>query len=139
MKVRTPLLVIASVVALLAGCGAPPPLQLPPATSVTIAVRYSRFDPGVVTVRTGVPVRFTLRNDDPIEHEWIVGPTHVHAAHRTGTEAAHDSRPDEVTLPAYAVRMTTLTFDQPGDYRFICHLPGHEAYGMTGLLRVRPA
>ena len=138
MNARTPLLAIASLAALLAGCGAPPALQQPPATSATIGVRYSRFDPGVVSVRAGVPVSFTLRNDDPIEHEWIVGTAQVHAAHRTGTETAHDSRPDEVTLPAYETRVTTLTFDHPGDYLFICHLPGHEAYGMTGLLRVRP-
>ena len=109
---------------------------MPPAAGVTIEVRYSRFEPGVLSVRAGQPITFTLRNEDPIEHEWIVGPPHVHAAHRTGTEAAHDTRPDEVTLPAYATRTTTLTFDRPGEYLFICHLPGHEAYGMTGLLRV---
>ena len=26
--------------------------------------------------------------------------------------------------------------DQPGEYAFICHLPGHEAYGMRGVVRV---
>ena len=122
---------------LLAGCGSSP-VQIPPATSAMVIVRYSRFEPAIVTVRAGAPITFTLRNDDPIEHEWIVGPPHVHAAHRTGTEPHHDSRPDEVTLPAYATRTTTLTFDRPGDYLFICHLPGHEAYGMTGPVRVRP-
>ena len=34
---------------------------------------------------------------------------------------------------------TTVTFQQPGEYKFICHLPGHEAYGMVGILRVLPA
>ena len=138
MNARAPLLVIVSLVGLLAGCGAPPPVYLPPATSATIAARYSRFEPGVVMVRAGVPVTFTLRNDDPIEHEWIVGAASSHAAHRNGTEPVHDSRPDEITLPAYATRTTTLTFDRPGDYLFICHLPGHEEYGMTGLVRVLP-
>ena len=114
------------------------PLSVPPPGSPTIVVRHSRFEPARIVVRAGQPITFTLRNDDPIEHEWIVGPPHVHAAHRTGTEPHHDTRPDEVTLPAYATRTTTLTFDRPGDYLFICHLPGHEAYGMTGLLRVLP-
>jgi uncharacterized cupredoxin-like copper-binding protein len=110
-----------------------------PATSdrVTVAFRYSRFEPATVTVPAGVPVTFMLRNEDPIEHEWIVGPPEVHAAHRVGTEPVHDSRPTEVTVPAYSSRVTTITFDSPGEYAFVCHLPGHEAYGMSGILRVR--
>src|SRR5688572_30441411 len=134
MRIRP--LLAALCTALVAGCAAPPVVPTP--ANVTIAVRHSRFEPGVLSVRAGQPVTFTLRNDDPIEHEWIVGPPHVHAAHRTGTEPRHDSRPDEITLPAYATRPTPLTFNQPGDYLFNCHLPGHEAYGMTGLLRVLP-
>jgi uncharacterized cupredoxin-like copper-binding protein len=31
---------------------------------------------------------------------------------------------------------TTLTFDQPGTVLYICHLPGHEAYGMVGTLTI---
>ena len=133
------MLVVAGLAALLAGCGAPRRAQIPPATSATIAVRYSRFDQGVVVVRAGVPINFTLKNDDPIEHEWIVGTAASHAAHRNGTEPVHESRPDEVTLPPYVTRVTTVTFDRPGDYLFVCHLPGHEAYGMMGVLRVVPA
>ncbi|MBM2812339.1 MAG: plastocyanin [Chloroflexi bacterium] len=100
----------------------------------TIAFRYSRFDPGIVRVPAGVPVTFVLKNDDPIGHEWIVGGPEIHAVHRVGTEAVHDSRPEEVSVPAYASRTTTLTFDKAGTYEFICHLPGHEEYGMKGTL-----
>lgn len=79
---------------------------------------------------------FTLRNGDPIAHEWIVGTDEVHERHRTGTEPFHDSRPTEVTIPAYSRRVATVTFDTPGSYVFICHLPGHEAYGMRGTITV---
>ena len=102
----------------------------------TITIHHSSFQPGLVTVPVGVAVTFTLRNDDPIEHEWIVGTEEVHELHRHGTEAVHDQRPDEVTVPAFSTRVTTLRFDQPGDYAYICHLPGHEEYGMRGILRV---
>ena len=101
-----------------------------------IAIRYSRFVPDELTVRARVPVTIELRNDDPIEHEWIVGTDASHEAHRTGTEPYHDTRPTEVTIPALSSRTTTIVFDEPGDYSYICHLPGHEAYGMTGTLRV---
>jgi uncharacterized cupredoxin-like copper-binding protein len=102
----------------------------------TIAIRYSQFSQDLIEVRAGEPVTFELRNDDPILHEWIVGPLDVHERHRLGTEPYHDEVPTEVSLPAYETRLTTVTFDTPGDYPFICHLPGHEAYGMTGIIRV---
>jgi uncharacterized cupredoxin-like copper-binding protein len=102
----------------------------------TIAIHFSRFVPDAVEVPTGEPVTITLRNDDPIEHEWIVGAADVHERHRTGTEPYHDEIPTEVTIPALSTRTTTLTFDDPGEYEYICHLPGHEAYGMVGTIRV---
>jgi plastocyanin len=80
---------------------------------VAIVLRYSHFAPGT-----------------------IVGPPEVHAAHRVGTEPSHAERPTEVTVPALATRQTRITWDRPGEYAFICHLPGHEAYGMRGTVRV---
>jgi uncharacterized cupredoxin-like copper-binding protein len=103
-----------------------------------IRMRYSSFAPGSIEVVAGRPVTFVLRNDDPIDHEWIVGDDGVHERHRAGTEPVHASRPTEVSVPAGAVRETTVVFEQPGTYRFICHLPGHEAYGMVGTVVVRP-
>lgn len=106
------------------------------ATTVTITVRYSAFEPARIEVPHGVPVTFVLVNDDPIDHEWIIGDATVHDAHRTGTEPVHDARPTEVTVPALETRMTTVTFAEPGELAFICHLPGHEEYGMVGVLVV---
>ena len=106
------------------------------AAEATIAIHFSRFVPEEVTVPAGVPVTITLQNDDPIEHEWIVGAPDVHERHRTGTEPYHDQVPTEVTVPALESRTTTLTFERPGEYLYICHLPGHEAYGMVGRMHV---
>jgi len=108
----------------------------PPSAERTIEIAYSKFEPPFVTVPAGVPVTFVLRNDDPIEHEWIVGTDDVHARHRTGTEPYHDKVATEVTLPAFSERTTTVTFEEAGEYHYICHLPGHEGYGMTGVVRV---
>jgi uncharacterized cupredoxin-like copper-binding protein len=104
--------------------------------SVEIGIRYSHYERGRVTVPAGVPVTFLLRNGDPIDHEWIVGDAAVHARHRDGTEPVHASRPTEVTIPAGTTKTTTVTFETPGTYLYICHLPGHEAYGMVGTLVV---
>jgi uncharacterized cupredoxin-like copper-binding protein len=106
--------------------------------ATTIAIHFSRFEPAVVTATAGEPITIRLRNDDPIAHEWIVGSEATHERHRTGTEPYHDEVPTEVTIPALQSHTTTVQFDTPGEYTFICHLPGHEAYGMRGVLRVVP-
>jgi uncharacterized cupredoxin-like copper-binding protein len=130
-----PLFVLASLLALGAliasACGGSEA-----STLETIEIHYSKFEQTELTVPAGKPVTFTLRNQDPIAHEWIVGTEDVHARHRTGTEPYHDVIPTEVTIRAYESKQTTVTFDEPGDYTYICHLPGHEAYGMVGTLHV---
>jgi uncharacterized cupredoxin-like copper-binding protein len=108
----------------------------PPVTAVTIEFSRSRFDQTSIVVPAGVPVTVVLRNRDPIDHEWIVGDAALHERHRTGTEPVHDVRPTEVTVPAGTSRTTVVTFASPGTLTFICHLPGHEAYGMTGTVTV---
>ncbi len=108
-----------------------------PSTSIEIVIRYSAFEPSSVTVPVGVPVTITLRNDDPIDHEWIVGDASVHAVHRVGTEPLHPDRPTEVVIPALESRTTTVTFEAAGTLAFICHLPAHESYGMVGTITIR--
>lgn len=105
-------------------------------TTVEISMRYSRFEPAIVRVPVGVPITFVLRNDDPIDHEWIVASDEVHATHRTSTELVHGDRPTELPVDAGTVRTTVVTFEEPGSLAFICHLPGHEAYGMVGRVEI---
>jgi len=88
-------------------------------------------------VPVGVPVTITIRNDDPIDHEWIVGDAAVQQRHRVGTEVVHDAIPTERMIPAGETRVTTITFAATGSLQYICHLPGHEAYGMVGLVTIR--
>src|SRR5262249_51962387 len=129
MKAATGLLLALLTLVLSNGCvgGAKP---------ATITIHFSKFGPGIVVAVKGQPLTIVLRNDDPIEHEWIVGPEAVHERHRLGTEPFHDTLPTEVTIPALSTRTTTIRFAEAGDYAFICHLPGHEAYGMRGVVHV---
>ena len=103
---------------------------------VELTIHYSRFEPAAVRVPAGRSVTFVIHNNDPIDHEWIVGNGALHERHRRGTEPAHNARPTEISVEALTERRTTLTFAQPGRFTFICHLPGHEAYGMTGTVTV---
>lgn len=106
------------------------------ATRVVLDVEWSKFSASAVTVRRGVPVTFVVRNADPIDHELIVGDALLQGRHERGTEPAHGDRPGEVTVPAGATAETTVTFERSGTLYFACHLPGHYAYGMRGLVTV---
>jgi uncharacterized cupredoxin-like copper-binding protein len=103
---------------------------------IEIDIQWSHFSPSTARVPVGVPVTFVIRNDDPIDHEWIVGDAAMHERHRTGTEPVHGSRPTEISIPAGSERRTTIVFDAAGTRQFICHLPGHEGYGMVGTVTI---
>lgn len=104
--------------------------------TVNIRIHYSKFEPASITVPAGVSVTYVIRNDDPIDHEWLVGDAAFHARHRTGTETAHGDRPDEVSLPPLSTKTTTLTL-AAGTYTYICHFPLHEQYGMIGIVTAK--
>jgi uncharacterized cupredoxin-like copper-binding protein len=128
------LLVLGLGVATLAGCSGKAAAD---SDTRTITIHHSHFSPELVKVPSGRPVTYIIKNEDPIEHEWIVGSSDVHERHRTGTEPYHDQVPTEVTIPALSTRVTTVTLAGPASYLFICHLPGHEEYGMRGTVQVQ--
>jgi len=124
-----------ALLALLAGLGAGCS-EASDAVRLEIRIHYSHFEPATFTVPRGVPVTFVLINEDPIDHEWLIGDEAFHERHRDGTEGHHGARPDEVSIAALSTAETTLVFEEPGRVRYICHLPSHEDYGMVGTLIV---
>jgi uncharacterized cupredoxin-like copper-binding protein len=124
-------------IAVLTGIGANTVAHSNDPIEVAITIHYSHFEPATVRVPAGRPVTFVITNTDPIDHEWIVGDAATHERHRTGTEPVHDARPTEITIPAGTQKRTTVTFAaSAGPEQYICHLPGHEAYGMVGTVVV---
>jgi len=105
--------------------------------TVVITIHWSRFQPSEVRVAQGDTVRFVIRNTDPIDHEFILGDERVQDAHEHGTQASHDgSVPGQISILAKQTRTTTYTFARPLSLAYACHLPGHYAYGMVGVVRV---
>ncbi len=116
-----------------------PALLGPGPVTVELGIHHSEFDVDRLRVVEGTEVRFVVVNGDPIRHELIVGPDDVHRRHEDGTEAEHPPRPGEVTVDPLDTAETTYAFDDPGFVEFACHLPGHLAYGMSGVVEVVPA
>jgi uncharacterized cupredoxin-like copper-binding protein len=105
--------------------------------TVNITIHYSHFEPSTVIVAPGEAIRFVVRNTDPIDHEFIVGDRFLQRIFERGTEAAH-SLPGAISVPADSTRSTIYTFaGSDTGVMFACHLPGHFAYGMRGLVIVR--
>jgi uncharacterized cupredoxin-like copper-binding protein len=104
---------------------------------VRLTIHNSRFDQRVVTVPAGREVTFVVRNTDPIIHELIVGPEAVQLRHETGNEPRHGAKPGEVTLMPGATASTTYIASTREPITFACHIAGHYAYGMRGVVRVR--
>jgi uncharacterized cupredoxin-like copper-binding protein len=103
--------------------------------TVEIRMHHSGFEPSTIQAEVGETLRFVVVNADPIDHEFIVGDETVQDLHERGTEAFHPPRPGEVTVLAGETVTTTYTFDGE-DLLFGCHVPGHYAYGMRGVVLV---
>lgn len=105
-----------------------------PSKTVTVTIHFSRFDLTSLQVSPGETVRFVVINQDPIDHEFLVGDAAMQTRHEKGTEPVHGTRPGEISVPAGATVETMFTFPaqlDPG-WEFACHAPGHFAYGMHG-------
>ena len=120
-----------------AGAGASERDALGPGlVTVHVDIRYSHFGIDGLRVHAGTLVRFVIRNRDPINHEFVVGPASVHAAHVHGTERTHPPVPGEVSVGPHQIGETIYRFDRPSTVVYACHLAGHLAYGMVGEITV---
>lgn len=107
--------------------------------TVGIDIHHSAFGPSKLVFEKGTTVRFVIHNDDPIDHEFILGDDRVQDRHEVGRQAHHHGEVlGEVSVPAGATRSTTYTFAQSETLIIGCHLPGHFAYGMRGEVTVTP-
>ena len=111
----------------------------PGVVTVEVGIDQSAFDIGSLRVREGTLVQFVVQNDDPIDHELVVGDGDVHRRHANGSERRHPPVPGEVSIAPGDTAMTFYEFTEVGSIVYACHLPGHVAYGMEGTIEVVPA
>jgi uncharacterized cupredoxin-like copper-binding protein len=104
--------------------------------TIEVVIEHSRFIPARLEVDPGETVRFVVRNDDPIDHEFILGDAQVQLIHEEGTERHHGDRPGEISIASGATASTTYSFPSSGDLIFGCHLPQHYDYGMRGTVTI---
>ena len=129
---------LAGLTACSSSSASPPPE--PVGRRVAVEVEHSSFQLERVAFAPGEIVTFVITNDDPIDHEFIIGDEGVHARHEEGRQRHHHGKvPGEISVPAGTTRTTTFTFGGEGTVEYACHLPGHYDYGMRGDVSVEPS
>lgn len=130
-------LVLIAVVAALGGTAGCTARSDAASNVVNVEIHHSRFIPATISLHGRQTVTFVVHNTDPIDHEFIVGDQATQDRHEHGTEDHHDgSVPGEISVPAGTTVTTTYNVDRPGQLLYGCHLPGHWAYGMRGVIRI---
>jgi uncharacterized cupredoxin-like copper-binding protein len=99
-----------------------------------------RFSPTVLTIKRGQTVRFIVHNDGKTLHEMVLGTEDELARHAELMKKFPDmehSEPHMVHVKPGRSEQMVWTFNQPGEFRFACLIPGHYEAGMIGKVIVK--
>ncbi len=107
--------------------------------TVTVKDEFN-FVPDTLTAKAGEEVQITFENTGTIPHSFAILKPGVTAEEAVG--ASEDEQHEMLVLEMHEVNAgesSTETFtapSEPGDYTYICTVPGHALAGMTGTLTV---
>ena len=115
------------------------------ASSVTRTVRVvmldsMRFVPASIAVREGETVRFIVKNDGKLKHEFVLGTAGELAAHAEMMKKFPDmkhSDPNMIALAGGQSEELLWHFSKAGPVAFGCLEVGHYDAGMKGAVNVR--
>jgi uncharacterized cupredoxin-like copper-binding protein len=115
-----------------------------PARVVQITMREGdgkmMYVPEKVEVRRGEQIKFVIRNNGELDHEFILATTEENLKHaeqmKKNPEMEHDD-PNAKRLAPKQVKEIVWKFTKPGTFEFGCLIPGHREAGMTGKVLVK--
>ena len=114
-----------------------------PARIVQIVMRESDgkmiFIPDKLRVRKGEQIRFQLRNNGEIDHEFVVGTVEENLKHMKEMEKNPDMEHDDPNAKRLKPKSTgeiVWQFTKAGTFVFSCMIPGHRQSGMFGTIVV---
>ncbi len=98
------------------------------------------FAPDRLEVRRGEQIRFRLRNEGALPHEFMLATARENADHgklmEKFPEMEHDD-PNGTRLAPGASAEILWKFTRKGAFEFACLIPGHHALGMHGVVIVK--
>jgi len=119
--------------------GAPGTSEDPRTIEIT-ALDELAYEPASIEVEPGETVHFVVTNDGEADHEFVVGDIEMQEmAEQQAMEGMHGHAEAmaSVALDPGETAETTVTFDEPDELFYACHLPGHYEGGMVGTIVVR--
>ena len=98
-----------------------------------------RFTPDRVVVKQGETIKFVIRNDGTMMHEFVIGTKldlEEHAALMVKFPTMEHSEPYMAHVGPKKSGEIIWTFNKPGDFDFACLIAGHYQAGMVGKIQV---
>jgi uncharacterized cupredoxin-like copper-binding protein len=97
------------------------------------------FIPDKLRVRKGEQIRFQLRNNGEVDHEFVVGTVEENLKHMKEMEKNPDMEHDDPNAKRLKPKTTAeliWQFTKAGTFDFSCLIPGHRPAGMFGTIVV---
>jgi uncharacterized cupredoxin-like copper-binding protein len=97
------------------------------------------FNPDRIRIRKGEQIRFQLRNNGEVDHEFVVGTLEENLKHMKEMEKNPDMEHDDPNakrLKPKSAGEIVWQFTKAGTFDFSCLIPGHREAGMFGTIIV---
>lgn len=98
------------------------------------------FMPAKVDVKEGEQIKFMLRNNGELDHEFVLGCAADHLQHAEATKKSSDIAHNDTSARRLAPKKSSeivWKFNKPGEFEFACLIPGHREAGMVGIVVVK--
>lgn len=130
--------------------------------TIRVSLEDTYFEPEQIEIKAGEIVRFLLKNNGQLVHEFNIGTPHMHAEHQEemqmmadhgvleadkihhemmkmemadGTTMEHDD-PNSALLEPGGEAEIIWKFAKPMELEFACNIPGHYDAGMAGTFEI---
>ncbi len=98
------------------------------------------FIPSRIEIRRGEQIKFLLRNNGELDHEFILATTEENVKHaeemKKNPEMEHDD-PNAKRIVPKKTSEIVWKFSKAGEFEYGCLIPGHRDAGMIGTIIVR--
>lgn len=115
-----------------------------PARVVQVVMREGdgkmMFIPNKIEVRKGEQIKFMLRNNGELEHEFVLATHEENLRHAEAMKKNPDMEhadPNAIRLQPKKTEEIIWKFTKAGSFEFACLIPGHSESGMLGTVVVK--
>ena len=116
-----------------------------PARTVEMAMKETDdgkmlYEPNQIEVKRGEQIRFVLKNDGKVDHEFMLDSLANNAKHKAAMQKNPDMEHAESNGKRLAPEKNSEVlwrFTKAGTYEFACLIPGHYESGMHGTVVVK--